>query len=109
MKKFNNLLIVVIFCLFLGGITGMSLLIPDKSFSEMENRNLRQLPEWTLKRFTSGRYMDEAERYASDQLAFRDTWVAVKAMGEVRLRSAVSWEKVGRTSTPDSITTLPWL
>ena len=83
MKKDHNLLITVLFSLFLGGLALTSILIPDKGFSEMENRNLRPLPELTVKRFTSGRFMTEAEEYASDQIAFRDGWVAIKALGEV--------------------------
>ena len=83
MKKSHNLLIVILFCLFLGGIAVASVLIPDKSFSEMENRNLRPLPELTVNKFTSGRFMTEMESYASDQIALRDGWVAIKALGEV--------------------------
>ena len=83
MKKNNNLLISILFCLFFGGIALTSLLIPDKGFSEMENRNLRPVPELTLNRFASGRFMTEAEDYASDQIALRDGWVAIKALGEV--------------------------
>ena len=82
MKKSNNLLISVLFCGFLGGIAIASLLLPDKNFSEMENRNLRLMPELTMNKFTSGRYMTEAESYASDQIALRDGWVALKALGE---------------------------
>ena len=83
MKKSYNLLITILICLFLGGIALASLLIPDKGFSEMENRNLRPLPEVTANKFTSGRYMTEMEDYASDQIALRDTWVSIKALGEM--------------------------
>lgn len=83
MNKSNNLLITILFCLFLGTIAAVSILIPDKSFSEMENRNLQPVPELTINRFTSGRYMTEAERYVSDQISLRDGWVALKALGEV--------------------------
>lgn len=83
MNKSQNLLTTILFCAFLGGIAAVSLLLPDKGFSEMENRNLRPLPELTANRFTSGRYMTEAESYVSDQIAFRDGWVALKALGEV--------------------------
>ena len=83
MKKYDNLLITILFCLFFGGMAVVSLLMPDKGFSEMENRNLRPLPELTLNKFTSGRFMTEAESYVSDQIAFRDGWVALKALGEV--------------------------
>ena len=83
MKKVKNLLITVLFCAFLGGLGLASLLLPDRSFSELENRNLRSLPELTYHKFTSGRYMTEAESYASDQIALRNGWVAIKALGEI--------------------------
>lgn len=83
MSRKHNLLIAILFSLFLGGIALSSILMPDKSFSEMENRNLRPLPELTASKFTSGRYMAEAEDYASDQVVLRDAWVGLKALGEV--------------------------
>ena len=83
MKKSHNLLITILFCIFLGGVALASILMPDQSFSEMENRNLRPLPELTVNKFTSGRYMTEMEDYASDQVVLRDAWVSIKALGEV--------------------------
>ena len=83
MNKRHNLLITILFCIFLGSIAVASLLIPDKDFSQMENRNLRPLPELTLNRLTSGRFMTETEDYVSDQIVLRDGWVAIKALGEV--------------------------
>ena len=83
MRKYDNLLISILFGVFLVGIAVASILMPDKSFSEMENRNLRPLPELTANKFASGRFMTEVENYASDQIALRDTWVALKALGEV--------------------------
>ena len=83
MKKFHNLLTTLLFCLFFGGIALLSLVLPDRRFSETENRNLRSLPELTGKKLTNGRFMTEAEDYASDQIAFRDTWVRLKATGEL--------------------------
>ena len=83
MKKTHNLLTTILFCIFLGGVAVASILMPDQGFSEMENRNLRPLPELTINKFTSGRFMTEAESYVSDQIAFRDSWVAMKALGEV--------------------------
>ena len=82
MKKTYDLLVSSVFVLFLAGMALCSLILPDRSFSELENRNLRPVPELTERRFTSGRYMTEAEEYVSDQLVLRDTWVALKALGE---------------------------
>ena len=81
--KRHNLLTTILFCLFIGSISLISTLVPDKGFSEMENRNLRPLPELTSRRFFSGRFMTEAETYASDQIAFRDNWVGLKAFAEI--------------------------
>lgn len=82
MNRFYNLLVTILFCLFLGGTALAGILLPDKSFSEMENRNLRPVPDLTMNRIRSGRFMTEAERYASDHIAFRDGWVAIKSLGE---------------------------
>ena len=82
MKRSTDFLVTAVFVLFLAGMALVSLIMPDRGFSEMENRNLRPVPELTAKRFTSGRYMTEAEEYVSDQILFRDTWVAMKALGE---------------------------
>ena len=82
MKKSYDFLISAVFVLFLAGMAVASLFLPDRSFSEMENRNLRPVPELTAGRFTSGRYMSEAEAYVSDQIVLRDTWMALKALGE---------------------------
>ena len=82
MKKSTDFLVSAVFVLFLAGMAAVSLILPDRSFSEMENRNLRPVPELTARRFTSGRYMGEAEEYVSDQIVLRDAWVALKALGE---------------------------
>lgn len=82
MKRYH-LLTTILFCLFIGSMGLISSLTPDRGFSEMENRNLQPLPELTYNRFSSGRFMTEAEKYTSDQIAFRDGWVGLKALGEV--------------------------
>lgn len=67
MKKSYSLLVSLAFVLFLAGVAVASLILPDRSFSALENRNLRPVPELTERRFTSGRYMTEAEEYVSDR------------------------------------------
>ena len=47
MKKSYNLLVSSVFVLFLAGMALCSLILPDRSFSELENRNLRPVPELT--------------------------------------------------------------
>ena len=52
-------------------------LLPQRQFSEMENRVLSQPPELSLSSLTSGRWGDRFESFAADQIPFRDTFVSL--------------------------------
>ena len=41
MKKISYLMTTLVFCLFLGGFAFAHVILPDRSFSEVENRNLK--------------------------------------------------------------------
>ena len=75
MKK----LIVILFCAFLMGFLALNLILPDRTFSELENRTLAQPPAFSLSRVLSGAFESDAEAYVTDQFAFRDGWMAMKA------------------------------
>lgn len=62
---------LILFCL-------ANLIFGDRTFSEQENRVLRQKPEMTLASVKSGEYMDSYESYLSDQFAGRDLWSVLK-------------------------------
>ena len=81
MKK-QNLGITVLFCLFLGVMLLLTLLLPHKTFSEQENRNLEAPPRLTGKDLLSGRFMEDAEDWVSDHTVLRDRWVQLKATTE---------------------------
>ena len=80
-KKFNRFL-SGLFCAFLGGVFLLSALLPDRTFSPLENRYLQKAPVLSLERVQSGEFMADAEDYASDHIAGRDLWVALKAWCE---------------------------
>ena len=80
-KKFS-IFLSALFCAFLGGVAVLSLLLPDKTFSPLENRYLQKPPELSLETLASGEFMEDAEKYVSDHIAGRDLWVAMKAWGE---------------------------
>lgn len=71
MRKYHILLsalfLVWIYGFFLGHI-----LLPDKSFSEMENRNLAAAPAFSAQRLFDGRFGSEFETYLNDQFPLRD-------------------------------------
>ena len=80
-KKFN-IFLSTLFCAFLGGMLVISTILPDKDFSELENRELSDVPKFSLKAVTEGKFMSDAEEYTSDHILGRDLWVSVKSWCE---------------------------
>ncbi|WP_169865103.1 DHHW family protein [Sutcliffiella halmapala] len=70
---------IVLFICIVGGIGLMNLLAEDRTFSEHENRVLTQMPEFSIQRFVTGRYMSDFEEYVSDQFIWKDFWTGIKA------------------------------
>ncbi len=80
-KKFSVLL-TVLFCAFIGSMSVISLLLPDKDFLPLENRYPQKPPKLSAESLSSGKFMEEAEDYVSDHILGRDFWVAAKAWSE---------------------------
>jgi len=80
-KKFN-IFLSGLFCAFLGGMFLLSILIPDKDFSPLENRYLQKAPAFSLHALHYGDFVEEAEKYTADHIVGRDFWVALKAWCE---------------------------
>ena len=74
--------LVILFVAFLGGFFLLGLALPDRTFSDMENRNLAGRPALSLKSVFSGAFESDAENYVTDQFPFRDGWIALKAYAE---------------------------
>lgn len=75
-------IIAIIFITFLGVMLSWSIIEPDRTFSDSENRMLQQLPKFSLNRLTTGRFTSDWEKYVVDQIALRDFWIGIKAEGE---------------------------
>ena len=82
MTKGYSRFLTVLFCAFIGGVLLISTLLPDQDFSPLENRVLQGPPKLTLENLQSGKFMTQAEDYASDHIVGRDFWVALKAWSE---------------------------
>lgn len=82
MTKGYSIFLSVLFCAFLGAVFSLSLLLPKKEFSELENRYLARPPELSAETLDSGAFMEDAEEYVSDHIVGRDFWVALKAWSE---------------------------
>lgn len=74
--------ISVVLILMVLFIRVFQLFLPDKEYSEMENRNLQTKPEINLTRILSGRYSSNMETCAADQFPFRTAWVQMKGLAD---------------------------
>jgi len=81
-KKFS-ILLTGLFCAFLGGVFLLSILLPKKEFSELENRYLQKFPELSWEAIhTTGKFMEDVEDYTADHVVGRDFWVSLKSWSE---------------------------
>ncbi len=74
--------LVILFAAFIGGFLLLNIALPDRTFSDMENRNLAGKPALSLESVLSGRFESDAESYVTDQFALRDHWIALKTYAE---------------------------
>lgn len=82
MSKKYSVFITVLFCLFTFGFGAALLLTPSRDFSQQENRFLAQFKAPTADTLRSGRFMEDFEKYVSDQFPLRDQWIQLKAYSE---------------------------
>ena len=75
-----DILIALLFCLFLGGMLLAFLLLPKHSFSVREKRYLAEAPKLSWRNVASGVFSDAAETYAAEHLPGRDTLVGLNAL-----------------------------
>lgn len=75
MSKKENIITIILFSVFIFAGAILFWIIPDKNFSENENRKLSQMPKAELKTIASGEFMEEWEDYVSDQFPGRDMFM----------------------------------
>ena len=82
MGKKYSVFITVLFCVFIFGFGIAHFILPDRDFSEQENRYLSQFKAPTLDTLRSGKFMEDFEDYITDQFPLRDQWIRLKALSE---------------------------
>lgn len=85
MSKLSQRLTAAVFCLFLAGFGLLHVLLPDRTFSPVENRNLDRLPAFSWSALVSGSYTADLESYLADQFPLRDGWMGMKTRYEYLL------------------------
>lgn len=85
LKKLTELLTVVLFCATIASLSLAFVLLPDREFSEQENRNLASFPAPDAEAFFSGAFGREMNVYFADQFPLRDVFVKLKGASELGL------------------------
>lgn len=73
---------------FIGVLVSMLILqivIPNDTFSSLENRTLQTHPEYNLDQYKTGDFQDQYSHYISDQFPMRSSWVKKKTAIEEAL------------------------
>ncbi len=78
-------ILTVLFSLFILVFSLLFVIMPEKEFSEQENRYLATAPEFSLSSLFFGDFTSDFETYLSDQFPFRDQWITFKAASELAM------------------------
>lgn len=76
--KAGDIIMTLVFAAFILVFTLALLIMKDREFSEIENRNLTQKPEFSFKNLIDGKFADGLESYISDQIFMKDELVSLK-------------------------------
>lgn len=79
METLKNKIMIGVFLIFIFGLSISNLVAKDREFSETENRNLQQLPQFSVDSLVSGRYTSDFDKYMTDQFIAKDRWVGLKS------------------------------
>lgn len=85
MSKTAQRVTAVVFCVFLAGFGLLHIVLPDRTFSPVENRTLAQRPAFSWAALLDGGYTAGLEEYLEDQFPLRDGWMGLKTRYEYLL------------------------
>jgi len=91
--KLKNIIQTVIFALFLFGLAAFCWFKPSSDFSDVERRNLAQMPPVTLESIRSGEFMTAFEDYTLDQFPLRDDLRKIKAFTALNIFRHMDYNK----------------
>lgn len=78
----QSISVIFLFGGFLLSFFLLSVFIPEKAFSETENRYLASRPDINWKSVKDGSYGRDYEQYLSDQFPFRNSFIVAKTLAE---------------------------
>lgn len=71
-----------LFGIFILAVLIINFIVPDRGFSQKENRVLASRPAISVSQLTSGKFADGYETYVNDQFFLRDWWITLRATAQ---------------------------
>lgn len=84
-ERVPEILTLALFVLFIAAFAISFWALPDRDFSENENRTLEKMPEFSGESLISGKFTGKFADYMADQFPLRDAFVGVKGAAEIAL------------------------
>ena len=78
LRQYRNFLLILFLALILL-VPILHLAVPDRDFSAVENRTLKQRPKFSRAAVQDGSYMNDLSNYLEDQFPLRDQMIRFKA------------------------------
>lgn len=81
-QRIAGLITVGVFVVLIFVVSIYNALVPQKSFSESENRYLQKFPEFSWAALVDGTFISKFEEFTSDQFILRDEFIGIKTAAE---------------------------
>ena len=81
----KNRYFFIIFISFWAIFSILNLIIPNKEFSQNENRMLAKKPNFKIQELVTGKYVEKLDNYINDHFILRDLWLKIKSVEEKAL------------------------
>ncbi len=79
LKKLKNYPILLLFFGFILVFSAIDMMMPDKDFSEFENKYLQKKPKLTIDSLYNNEYAPKYEKYINEQFLLRNKWIDLKS------------------------------
>lgn len=113
MKKLANYTMCIFFFGFISVFFILDVILPDKTFSEIENRELAAMPKITLSGLLNNSFSSQSETFLNDHFLLRDEWITVKSMAETALfkteNNGIAYGKDSYLFEKDQSSLVPYL
>ncbi len=78
----SSLILITVFCFFIGIISILYAFMPKSDYSETEKRKLQEFPEISFASIKSGEFSEGFEKYLADHTPLRKSFVAINTYYE---------------------------